>query len=98
MYASAENPFDVFRKIQDIVEKYRKVFGPQSAIVVSALSGRSLSLGVLLAALHSELVMCHAQPKSYKIERRMRMQLNSACKNVMPTLYWLDGELYCYEE
>ena len=98
MYASAENPFDVFRKIQDIVEKYRKVFGPQSAIVVSALSGRSLSLGVLLAALHSELVMCHAQPKSYKIERRMRMQLNSACKNVMPTLYWLDGELYRYEE
>lgn len=98
MYASAENPFDVFRKIQDIVDKYRRVFGPQFSIVVSALSGRSLSLGVLLAALHSDLVMCHAQPKSYFIKPGVRKQLWRTCDNVMPTLYWLDGELYSYGE
>jgi hypothetical protein len=97
MYASADNPFDVFRKIQDIVYKYRKVFGPQFSIVVSALSGRSLSLGVLLAALHSDLVMCHAQPKSYFIQSSVREQLKLTCANIMPTLYWLNGELYSYE-
>lgn len=97
MYASADNPFDVFRKIQDIVEKYRKVFGEQVEIVVSALSGRSLSLGVLLAALHSDLVMCHAQPKSYYIRPSVRKQLKLTCTQVMPTLYWLNGDLYRYE-
>lgn len=93
MYASGEIPFDVFRKIQDIVYNY-KDFAGDISIVVSALSGRCLSLGVLLAALWSDLYLYHAQPTTYKIDPHTRESLVKVCDRSTKTIYWLDGELY----
>ncbi len=93
MYASGDVPFDVFRKIEDIVADYRD-FKREFAMVVSALSGRSLSLGVLLAALRLDLPICHAQPTTYYISDEERRKLASAAETAQPTLFWLDGQLY----
>lgn len=93
MYASGDIPFDIFRKIKDIVDQQSPFF-TKGSVVVSALSGRSLSLGVLLAALWSELAICHAQPITYKISNMDRDVIKSECENVDPTIYWLDGQLY----
>jgi hypothetical protein len=92
MYASGDTPFDVFRKIQDIVVNYKDF--PDISVVVSALSGRSLSLGVLLAALWSNLFMYHSQPTTYKIDPKERQRLKRVCHQSRETIYWLDGEIY----
>jgi hypothetical protein len=104
MYASADNPFDVFRKLVDVVESL-KVFRDENAgpyydqdlsVIVSALSGRSLSLGVLLAALHEGLTLCHSQPTSYELEEKTFLDLLALCSRdeLVPTVYWLAGDLY----
>jgi hypothetical protein len=93
MYASGHVPFDVFRKIREIVESYAGVVQSE-AIIVSALSGRRLSLGVLLAALHCDLRVCHIQSTSYRMDSETRRSLQNACDTANSTIYWLDGELY----
>jgi hypothetical protein len=93
MYASGSVPLDVFRKICDFVESHSHVTSDVS-VVVSALSGRSLSLGVLMAALRCGLYYCHSQPTTYYIRPSDRDQLKRACLRTNPTLIWLDGELY----
>lgn len=93
MHASGDIPFDVYRKIIDIVNERRKISADIS-IVVSALSGRSLSLGVLLAALTENLAVCHAQPISFKVSSLDRDRIKQECESVIPMIYWLDGQLY----
>ena len=74
LYASGSIPWDVFRKIADFVESQAGL-RRDTSVVVSALSGRSLSLGVLMAALWCDLFVCHAQPTTYTILRRERNAL-----------------------
>ena len=93
LYASGSIPWDVFRKIADFVESQAGL-RRDTSVVVSALPGRSLSLGVLMAALWCDLFVCHAQPTTYTISRRERNALKVDCENAAPTLYWLAGELY----
>lgn len=93
LYASGSVPWDVFRKIADFVESQTEL-RRDTSVVVSALSGRSLSLGVLMAALWCDLFICHAQPTTYTISRHERNRLKADCENASPTLYWLAGELY----
>jgi hypothetical protein len=93
LYASGAVPWDVFRKIADFVESQTAIRDDVS-VVVSALSSRSLSLGVLMAALWCDLYMCHAQPTTYVISTHERNRLKAECESATPTLYWLAGELY----
>jgi len=93
MYAAGHAPFDVFRKISDAAVHYRDLVG-EFSIVVSALSGRSLSLGVLMAALWENLAICHTQPATYAITPEARQAAKAACVAVDPILYWLGGRLY----
>jgi hypothetical protein len=93
MYASGDVPFDVFRKIYDLHQK-RSQISEDSQIILSALSGRSLSLGVLLAALWLDLPMCHAQPTTYVIEPEELERLRVECGRPRQTIYWLAGTLY----
>jgi hypothetical protein len=93
MYACGDVPFDIYRKIHDIVERYRS-FMSTDQIVVSALSGRSLSLGVLLAAWSHNLPVCQIQPKTYKLISPTRDDLKQASAMAKVTLYWLSGEIY----
>jgi hypothetical protein len=93
MYACKSVPFDVYRKISEIVDAYDGIIEKRS-MVVSALSGRSLSLGVLLAALRCNLSVCHIQPVTYHMDPVVRRELKNICASAEPTLFWLDGEVY----
>lgn len=92
LYASAEIPYSVFRKIREIVDDYSEF--DKLELVVSALSGRSVSLGVLLAALHFDLPVYHSQPATYKMDRSGRRRLWDHLESIEPIAYYLDGELY----
>lgn len=93
LYASSSTPFDVFRKIHDFVVAH-EAFGDDLTIVASALSGRSLSLGVLLAALLDNLYVCHTQAITYRIDGADRDRLAASLEHASPTLYWLHGAIY----
>ena len=93
MYACGDVPFDIYRKIHDVVERYRS-FMNTNEMVVSALSGRSLSLGVLLAAWQHNLPVCQIQPKTYKLISPNRAVLREAALKASVTLFWLSGEVY----
>jgi hypothetical protein len=94
MYASAHVPFDIYRKIHEVVQSNARICEMSgSSIVVSAISGRSLSLGVLLAALQCNLKVCHIQPSTYKVPGQ-RPLLWEACGRATQTIYWLNGEVY----
>lgn len=97
MYAADDGPFDVFRKIVDVAGAYQRDM-PRQPIVVSILSGRSLSLGVLLAARELGLGICHVQPTTYVVTAGDLDRLETGSKYATTTLYMLAGDAYEYEE
>lgn len=93
MYASSAVPWDVFRKLSDFAELHHSA-KPDASLVVSALSGRAISVGVLAAALWRDLYVCHAQPAAYYMPEATRREVWRLCATTEPSLFWLAGELY----
>jgi len=93
MYASGNVPWDVFRKLSDFAELHAST-RHTSSLVISALAGRAISIGALVAALKHELYICHVQPADYSMSQDIRKRIFSECENIEPTLYWLAGDLY----
>ena len=93
MYASGSVPWDVFRKLSDFAELHAST-KPTTTLVISALAGRAISIGALVAALQHNLFICHIQPAEYNMSYEMRTKIFHECENVEPTLYWLAGCLY----
>lgn len=93
MYASGSVPWDVFRKLADFTERHRSA-KTGASLVVSALSGRAISVGVLAAALWCGLSVCHAQPAAYYMSDALRREVKGLCLSAEPSLFWLAGELY----
>lgn len=92
------NPFDVYRKIIEVEEYYRQRFAAVPGIgkvttVASPLSTKSLSLGLLLAAVERSLPVCHVEAGAYQVDvddqGALACDLSSA-----PTEIWLAGEPY----
>lgn len=88
------NPFDVYRKILDIEEYYHGRLGTIPAMgkvttVVSPLSSKSLSLGMLLAAIERKLPVCHVEAGTYYFEAT-----GATDANYFPTEIWIAGEPY----
>jgi hypothetical protein len=91
-------PFDVYRKILEVDEYYHNRLGAVPAIgkvttVVSPLSSKTLSLGVLLAAIERSLPVCHVEPGTYQIELDNQGRLVGDPTRG-PTEIWLAGEPY----
>jgi hypothetical protein len=91
-------PFDVYRKILDVEEYYRSRLGAIQGMgavttVVSPLSSKTLSLGMLLAAVERSLPVCHLEPGTYQVDtdEAERLVGNSARA---PIEIWLAGEPY----
>lgn len=68
-----QTPFDVYRKILEVEEYYRSRLGAIQGMgavttVVSPLSSKTLSLGMLLAAVERSLPVCHVEPGTYQVE------------------------------
>lgn len=91
-------PFDVYRKILDVEEYYRSRLGAIQEMgavttVVSPLSSKTLSLGMLLAAVERSLPVCHVEPGTYQVDtdEAGRLVGDSTCG---PTEIWLAGDPY----
>lgn len=93
LYASGAIPWDVMRKIVDFAD-VQSVARPGMKVAVSGMSGRTLSLGVLVAALWRGLYICHVQPTGYAMTAEARLLAEAECKNAEPRLFWLAGTLY----
>lgn len=93
MYASGSVPWDVFRKLSDFAELHAST-RPTSSLVISALAGRAISIGALVATLKYNLYICHIQPAEYNMSEDMRAQILIECERTEPILYWLAGSLY----
>ncbi len=92
------NPFDVYRKILDVEEYYGSRLGAVPAMgrvttVVSPLSSKTLSLGVLLAAIERSLPVCHVEAGTYQIDVDDKGRLVGDTSR-RPTEIWVAGEPY----
>jgi len=91
-------PFDVYRKIIDVEAYYRDRLGGILSIglvtaVVSPLSSKTLSLGMLLAAVERTLPVCHVEAGAIEVDVD-RMTDIVAQSNYSPKEIWLTGEPY----
>lgn len=91
-------PFDIYRKILEVEEYYRKRLGTVPEIgkiitVVSPLSSKTLSLGMLLAAIERSLPVCYVEAGTYQVEPDIS-EVQSASAPSVPTEFWLCGEPY----
>lgn len=91
-------PFDVYRKILEVEEYYRSQLGAIQGMgavttVVSPLSSKTLSLGMLLAAVERSLPVCHVEPGTYQVEVDNTGRLVGDMTR-SPSEIWLAGEPY----
>lgn len=91
LYASETNPFDLYRQLVWLADRYRTALAPLggATIVVSEHTSKILSLGVLLAAHEAKLVVGHVRPMAYRLS-------GSNPVDRMPWIYtaWLTGQPY----
>jgi hypothetical protein len=91
-------PFDIYRKILDVEHYYSKRLAgiPGMGVVrtvVSPLSSKTLSLGMLLAAIERQLPVCHVEPGAYQIDTDSSGHLLTD-QTREPTEIWLAGDAY----
>lgn len=70
IYADERNPFDLYRALSRLQERYRDALQPlgQAAVILSVHSSKSLSLGAMLAAYEHELPAFNAEPEHYDFD------------------------------
>ncbi|MDD5222596.1 MAG: hypothetical protein PHE84_01285 [bacterium] len=98
LLCNERNPFDVYRKILEVEEYYRQRLSAIPAIgkvitVVSPLSSKTLSLGMLLAAVERSLPVCYVEAGTYQVDVDMQGRLVGDTRHE-PTEIWLAGEPY----
>lgn len=98
VYASEQNPFQVYRSIIQTVNLYNKALTPLKGCrtAVSALSSKLLSIGALLAAYDSktkenglDIAIAHIESQGYNIDG----DLSESDDSTLCSL-WLAGECY----
>jgi len=95
IYASEWNPFEVYRQIYRTVERYNDALDAlgKCKVVMSALSSKLLSVGVLLAAYETKrkdfmVGISHVETHGYKIQEPVE-----SCDPELFSL-WVAGECY----
>jgi hypothetical protein len=70
IYADERNPFDLYRTLSQLSERYRRALAPlgDTSVVVSIHSSKTLSLGALLAAYEHQLPVMNAEPNHYEFD------------------------------
>jgi hypothetical protein len=70
IYADERNPFDLYRTLSRLNERYRRALSPlgDTVVVVSLHSSKTLSLGALLAAHQHRLPVMNAEPEHYEFD------------------------------
>lgn len=102
IYADEQNPFQVYRLLRDAIYRYTETFQILNGckIMLSALSSKLLSLGVLLAAYDSknslpkyQVGVLHLEPYSYNVNGGESKLQEFNCNSSLFEL-WLTGEPY----
>lgn len=67
IYADERNPFDLYRALTRLQDRYRSALRPagEASVILSLHSSKSLSLGALLAAYEHRLPALNAEPDHY---------------------------------
>lgn len=96
IYADEANPFDLYRSISRLNERYAEALKPlgDTRMILSAHSSKLLSVGVLLAAYEHQLEVRHVSPSLYTMG-----DLGSASALAEDSLLvdlWLAGEPYAH--
>src|SRR5262249_32979844 len=91
-------PFDIYRKILEVEQYYRTRLGSLPDIgkvktVVSPLSSKTLSLGMLLAGTERSMPICHVEPGTYDVQATEDGKLLGS-SSWEPLEIWLAGEPY----
>lgn len=94
LYAAESNPFDLYRAITDLRDRYQESLRPLGAarFVLSTHSSKLLSIGVLLAAHEMGLEVMHVSPSRYGV--RHDANLAALAERCTPTNLWLAGDSY----
>jgi hypothetical protein len=101
IYASESNPFEVYRQIRRTILHYREALRPLggSKAVISALSSKLLSIGVLLVAYELkqaaiEVAIAHVESQGYIMAAPRDAQDDEAAPRGELFSLWLSGECY----
>jgi hypothetical protein len=91
LYASETNPFDLYRQLVWLADRYRTALEPLggATIVVSEHTSKILSLGVLLAAHEASIVVGHVRPMAYRLQGS-----GPADRKALIYTAWLTGQPY----
>lgn len=92
IYASENNPFDVYRQLCRLHDQYSRALRPLrgAKMIVSAHSSKLLSLGALLAAYdRPDVAVAHVEAQGYRVDA----DLNEAVKGELFEV-WIAGEPY----
>ena len=94
LYAAESNPFDLYRAITDLHNRYQEALRPLGAarFLLSTHSSKLLSTGVLLAAHEIGLEVMHVSPSRYGV--RQGVDLTALAADCTPTNLWLAGDAY----
>jgi len=94
IYADERNPFDLYRGLCRLSDRYTKALGPLGnvTVVTSVHGSKVLSVGALLAAYEKDLTVVSAGPTGYRIQPGVEIDKVTAGGHLM--CLWLDGEPY----
>lgn len=93
IYSDEQNPFDVYQQIIDAAQRYDEALSlgkPGGCrLVVSALSSKLLSLGVLLAAFEGQMAVAYVGAQGYRYTEKQYDANDTELFEV-----WIEGEPY----
>lgn len=92
IYASEHNPFDVYRQLCALYDRYCRALQPLrgAKMIISAHSSKLLSLGALLAACdRPEVAVAYVEAQGYQVDGPL-----TAPADAVPFEIWIAGEPY----
>jgi hypothetical protein len=94
IYADERNPFDLYRGLCRLSDRYTKALAPVGdvSVVTSVHGSKVLSVGALLAAYEKDLTVVSAGPTGYRIRPDVDIDKVTPGDHLM--CLWLDGEPY----
>jgi hypothetical protein len=94
IYASEWNPFDLFRSLEQLRDRYASLLKPlgEVSFTISAHSSKLLSLGALLAAYELGFGVIHATPTGYYLRQGTDVTSLRTADRIICA--WVDGAPY----
>jgi hypothetical protein len=94
IYADERNPFDLYRGLCRLSDRYTKALEPVGnvTVVTSVHGSKVMSVGALLAAYEKNLSVVSVGPTSYRIQPGVDLDKVTVDSHLI--CLWLDGEPY----